>query len=113
MIDEHGLGRSLDAKTPFFRPLVTDTLFFSSFFPPDQIGTSNCLILLGFSFRISRILGASVPFCLFFFGFGLLPQPESLRLPGFSRLHSSLPPLVSLFWRRFYWFASSCLSTLS
>ena len=67
----------MDANVPpFFRSL-------SLFFPPDQIGMSTLFLL------ISRILG-TVPFSLF--------HSESLRLPGFSRLHSS--PCISILVRR-------------
>lgn len=90
-------------KPPFFRPLVTvpDPFLFSSIFPPDQIGTSNCLILWDFS--DSRSFCAVFPFLT-------IASPESLRLPGFSRLHSS--PLVSLFWRRFALYFLSLYSQL-
>lgn len=109
MIDEDDLGRSLDAKIPPFFGLSSPTPF-SLFLPPDQIGTSNCLIP-SVLFWISRILGASVPFSLFL---TTLPHPESLRLPGFSRLHSFSPPCIIIL-EAFLLFASSssCLSTLS
>lgn len=81
-------------KPPFFGlSSPSPTLFSFPLFSPLTRSGHPIVWFSGF-FGISPIHGASVPFSLFW----LLASPESLRLPGFSRLHSS--PLVSLFWRR-------------
>ena len=79
MIDDDDSGRSLDAKTPFFRCLSSPLVAFSC--APDQIGR---LVLFGF-------LGFSGLLCRFF-PF-LTCSSASPRIFRVSTL-----PLVSLFW---------------
>lgn len=97
MIDKHEFGEIIGRQNPLFS--LPSPLDFLLFLPPDLIGTVYWSDShWDFSdFSDSR-------FCAVF------PFTQSLRLPGFSSLHSTSPCIIILeFWRCF----ALCLVSIS